>query len=300
MARSARQIRLSGIYPAAITPQNPKTREANYAAALDLVDFLAAAGVDGVCLFGSTGEFINYSFAERSRLLSLAVKRSRVPVIAGVSSSTLSGALQLADDAISAGADALLLMPPWFYRYEQPEVEQFYLQFARETRDVVPVLLYNIPMFSNWIEIATARRLFESGRFAGIKDSRGDWGYFSQLLELRKEVPFALFGGPELLAGNALEAGADGIISGCACAIPEIVVGLAKAVEAGDRDTAARLDARLKEFATRIGEFPWPAAIRRAVEIRGQKPGPMAVPLSPQKLEALERFSKWFESWLGA
>ena len=104
MARAARQIRLSGIFPAAITPHHPKTREADYSGALELIDFLAAAGVDGICLFGSTGEFINYSFAERHRLLSLAVKRSRVPLIAGVSHSTLSGALQLADDAISAGA----------------------------------------------------------------------------------------------------------------------------------------------------------------------------------------------------
>ena len=85
MARAARQIRLSGIFPAAITPHHPKTREADYSGALELIDFLAAAGVDGICLFGSTGEFINYSFAERHRLLSLAVKRSRVPLIAGVS-----------------------------------------------------------------------------------------------------------------------------------------------------------------------------------------------------------------------
>jgi dihydrodipicolinate synthase/N-acetylneuraminate lyase len=108
MARAARQIRLSGVFPSAITPHHPKTREADYSGALELVDFLAAAGVDGICLFGSTGEFINYSDAERRRLLSLAVKRSRVPLIAGVSHSTLSGALKLADNAISAGADALI------------------------------------------------------------------------------------------------------------------------------------------------------------------------------------------------
>ena len=86
---------------------------------------------------------------KRHRLLSLATKRSRVPVIAGVSHSTLTGALQLADDAIHAGADALMLMPPYFFRYGQGEVEQFYRDFARETRDVVPILLYNIPVFTN-------------------------------------------------------------------------------------------------------------------------------------------------------
>ncbi|HVW11688.1 MAG TPA: dihydrodipicolinate synthase family protein, partial [Bryobacteraceae bacterium] len=129
MAKIAREIRLSGVFPAAITPHHPKTHEADYAGALELVDFLTNAGVDGICIFGSTGEFINYSFAERHRLLSLAVKRSRVPVIAGVSHSTISGALQLADDAIHAGADALMLMPPYFFRYAQSEVEEFYRIF---------------------------------------------------------------------------------------------------------------------------------------------------------------------------
>src|ERR1035438_4908230 len=142
-----------------------------------MVDFLAAAGVDGICLFGSTGEFINYSFAERQRLLSLAAKRSRVPLIAGVSHSTLSGALQLADDAISAGADALMLMPPYFFRYGQGEVEQFFRTFARETNDAVPILLYNNPAVSTGIGISALRRLFETGRFAGIKDSSADWPF---------------------------------------------------------------------------------------------------------------------------
>ncbi len=297
MARAARQIRLSGVFPAAITPHHPKTREADYSAALELVDFLTNAGVDGICLFGSTGEFINYSFAERQRLLSLAVKRSRVPVIAGVSHSTLSGALQLADDAIRAGADALILMPPYFFRYEQGEVEQFFRQFARETRDAVPILLSNIPEFATGIEIETVRRLFETGRFAGIKDSSGDWGYFQQLLALRDEVPFALFGGPEHLAGRALHAGANGIISGCACAVPELAVKLARAVSAGDRALADKLETRLIEFATRAAQFPWPVAVRRAVELRGQKSGPPAVPLSAEKQQALDDFSTWFREW---
>lgn len=297
MARAARQIRLSGVFPAAITPHHPKTREADYSGALELVDFLAAAGVDGICFFGSTGEFINYSFAERQRLLSLAAKRSRVPLIAGVSHSTLSGALRLADDAISAGADAIMIMPPYFYRYNQGEVEEFFRTFARETSDAVPILLYNIPGFTTGIEIETARRLFETGRFAGIKDSSGDWAYFEQLLSLRRELPFVLFGGPELLVGRALHAGADGIISGCACAVPELVVAIARAIAAGDRPLADSLDARLIEFATRAAQFPWPVAVRRAVELRGQKSGPLAVPLSPASSQALEDFSAWFRGW---
>ena len=220
-----------------------------------------------------------------------------MPVIAGVSHSTLSGALQLADDAIHAGADALMLMPPYFFRYGQGEVEQFYRDFARETSDAVPILLYNIPVFTTGIEIPTVRRLFETGRFAGIKDSSGDWPYFEELLALKRELRFALFGGPELLVGRALHAGADGIISGCACAIPELVVALARAVTAGDRALADALDARRIDFATWAAQFPWPVAVRRAVELRGQKSGPLAVPLSPANQQVLDDFSAWFRDW---
>src|SRR5205823_2424508 len=106
--------------------------------------------------------------------------------IAGVSHSTLSGALQLADDAITAGADALILMPPYFFRYGQGEVEQFYRQFARETSDAVPILLHHVPAFTTGIEIDTARRLFETGRYAGIEDSSGDWPCFEQFLALKR------------------------------------------------------------------------------------------------------------------
>src|SRR5215469_16971591 len=133
MARAARQLELSGVFASAITPRRADSQDPDFSGLLDLVDFLAAAGMKGICLFGATGEFLDYSIAERQRMLYLAAKRSRVPLIAGVSHPTLAGALQLADEAIGAGADGLILMPPVFYPHTQCEIEEFYVQFARET-----------------------------------------------------------------------------------------------------------------------------------------------------------------------
>ena len=158
--------------------------------------------MQGVCLFGATGEFFDYGFSERQRMVYLGVKRSRVPVIAGVSHSTLAGAIQIADEAIAAGADGLMLMPPFFFPYWQREIEEFYLQFARETGDAVPILLHNIPQFTTKLEIDTVRKLIDTGRFAGIKDSSGDWEYFEQLLALKRERPFALFSGADRIAAR--------------------------------------------------------------------------------------------------
>src|ERR1035438_3710462 len=81
--------------------------EPDIGATLELIDFLCAAGVQGIALLGSTGEFVNLNFDDRVRLVYLAVKRSRVPVLAGVSHSTLDGALALGREASAAGAAGL-------------------------------------------------------------------------------------------------------------------------------------------------------------------------------------------------
>ncbi len=292
MARAARQLELAGVFASAITPRRAISQDPDFSGMLDLVDFLAAGGVKGICLFGATGEFLDYSIAERQRMLYLAVKRSRVPLIAGVSHSTLAGALQLADEAIAAGADGLILMPPIFYPYTPCEVEEFYLQFAHETGDAVPILLHNLPQCTSKLEVQSVRRLFDSGRFAGIKDSSGDWEYFSRLLDLKRERPFALLCGADRFASRALAEGADGAISPSACAVPELVVGLARAP---NNDL---LSARLDEFVAWVNRFPFPVAIKRAVELRGQKSAPPLTPLAPDTAQLLAEFSTWFNAWL--
>jgi 4-hydroxy-tetrahydrodipicolinate synthase len=292
MARAGRQLNLSGVFAAAVTPNRPGTLDIDYSALMDLLDFLACARVTGICLMGSTGEFLNYSFADRQRAVYLGSKRSRVPVLVGVGHSTLNGALQIAGEAIAGGADGLLLMPPPFFPYGQAEIEEFYRIFAHETGDAVPILLYNVPEFTSRIETATVKRLLDSGLFAGIKDSSGDWVYFEELLTLRREVPFALFAGHDGIALRALRAGADGVISGCAAAIPELLVAMQQSK--GNPDA---LNQRLEEFLAWVTRFPAPVAIKRAVQLRGQKSGEFAVPFNPERAVELDEFSRWFTAW---
>jgi 4-hydroxy-tetrahydrodipicolinate synthase len=298
MARVARQLELRGVFVSAVTPRRKGSEDPDFSSALDLLDFLAEAGAQAICLFGATGEFLDYTFMERQRMVYLGVKRSRVPLIAGVSHSTLAGAIQLAGEATSSGADGLIIMPPYFYPYSQREIEEYFLQFARETGDAVPILLHNLPQCTSRLEIETVRRLINTGRFAGIKDSSGDWDYFDQLLALKQQTPFALFGGADRIAGRALTAPADGIISASACAVPELVVGLARAIAADNEAQASALNTRLAEFVDWVDQFPFPLAIKRAVELRGQKVGQSLIPLSNETGILLDRFSAWFKEWL--
>ncbi len=298
MARAPRHLELAGVFASAITPRRADSQDPDFSGLLELLDFLADGGVKGICLFGATGEFLNYSFAERQRLVYLAGKRTRVPLIVGVSHSTLAGSVQLADEATASGADALIVMPPYFFRYSQREIEEFYMQFSKETGDAVPLLIHNLPQATSRLEFDLLRKLIDTGRFAGIKESSGDWPFFEQLLELRRARPFALFTSDGRTAARALRAGANGVISGSACAVPELLTGLARAVSSGDEVQADALNTRLMDFIEWTERFPFPIAIKRAVELRRQKSAPPLTPLAPETRQTLTEFSTWFSAWL--
>jgi dihydrodipicolinate synthase/N-acetylneuraminate lyase len=282
-----------GVWAAAVTPHRRENFEADFAALLELVDRLGRSGIDGIVLMGATGEFPHVKTEERQRALHLAIKRSRVPIIAAVSHSTLDIAIQLAGAAIDSGAAGLLLMPPYFYRYRPEEILEFYRVFAVAVRGALPALLYNIPAFTNAISIDVARELLVSGEFAGIKDSSGDPEFLDDLAALRKEHMFSLLCGNDRLIRRALAAGADGLVSGVACAAPELVVALYQAARSGSAEVPA-LERDLNEIIEWIERFPVPVGIAAAVEVRGAKVGPPALPLTEKQFDELEQFKDWF------
>jgi len=298
MARAGRQLELKGVIASAVTPHRDGSEDPDYSSCLDMLDFLAAGGAKAICLLDGVGEFFNYGFADRQRLVYLAAKRSRVPLMVGVGHTTLAGAVQLAEEAIGAGADGLLLMPPYFFGYEQPEMEAFYREFAAETREAVPLLIANAPRNATGLAVDTVRRLLDTGRFAGVSDASGDAAYFEELAGLKRERDFALVTADDATAARALRSGADAWLSPAACAVPELASGLAEAIARGEERVEA--EAAFDELMHWIGRFPAPAGIKRAVELRGQKAGPPLVPLSPATGQAMDEFAEWFREWFKA
>ena len=289
---------LAGVSVAAITPRRESGHEIDLGAALDVIDYLAASGVAAAALLGTTGEFVHFDFEERARLAMFAAKRTQLPVVVNVSHSTLDGALELAAAACDAGAAALLLMPPYFFRYSQQDIERFYLDFAREAPSTAPILLYNIPFFTTPIEPGTACKLLATGLFAGIKDSSGDWEYFTRLREQRAGTPFTHLVGNDIIFTRERRAGADGVVSGVACAVPELMLGLDRAIQAGDAAKTDVLEIRLQEFIARIDVLPAPVGVREALRLRGVKIGPHATPLGADNQRRLAEFAEWFPAWL--
>lgn len=287
-----------GVLAAAITPSRSDRYEMDLGAALEVIDFLNAKHVRGIALFGATGDFPHFTAEERIRLSHMAIKRSRIPVIVNATHSSFEGAANIAQDAIGSGAAGLLLMPPHFYRYSAADIREYYLRFADEVGPRVPILLYNLPAYNNPIPIEVALELLKQGVAAGIKDSSGDWAYLAQLIEARKSNGFLLMVGNDNLFTRGRLSGADGLISGCACAIPELVLALERAILARNDVALVNLTARLAEFIRWIEDFPGPNGVREAVAIRGLKIGRRVAPFAPSTERQMEQFREWFRAWL--
>lgn len=288
---------LSGVISPLITPYGSNYRP-DLGAMQELISFAVSHGVEAICIGSTTGEFVHYSVEVRKQMLACAASCASVPVIAGVSYPTFDGALDLARAAAESGACALLLMPPYFYRYAQEEVRAFFIRFAEERPAGLPVLLYNIPVFTSEISTESARILLSSGRFAGIKDSSGSLDFFQRLKALRSQHSLTLLVGDDKIFTEARTQGADGVISGVSGVIPELVIAIDKALQAGLFSRAQTLDRRLREFIAWLDRFPAPIGLKLALAERGLPAGGHTAVLSPERVRLADQFRGWLRDWL--
>jgi dihydrodipicolinate synthase/N-acetylneuraminate lyase len=291
---------VQGIYAAAITPRGAQG-DIDFGAAFELIDFLSRSGAQGIALFTAAGEYPAVPAGDRSRLAYLAVKRSRVPLLAGVGSATLDDSVALGREARDAGAAGLLLPPPYFFRYEQDDLREYYLQFAAHVEGV-PIYLSHVAECATRIDAETAAELFASGKFAGMEEASGDSGAWGRLARRNGGRP----GGPSYLVGHdgclraGLAAGAHGAVSPAACAIPELVLALARAIAAGNADEADGLEKNIAAFLEWVEQVPRPVILKVATGMRGLKTGPVTTPLCAEKARKVDAFREWFQGWMPA
>jgi 4-hydroxy-tetrahydrodipicolinate synthase len=299
-------MEMRGMNVAAVTPRG-RREEIDFGAVFEILDHLCGGGVHGVVLFAAAGEYPAREAQERSRLVYLAVKRSRIPVLVGVGSASLDASLALAREARDAGAAALLVPPPFFFRYEQDDLREFYTQFAARVGAGTPLLLSNTPQFTSGIATRTALELLETGLYAGIEEGGDDLEVFACLKTASAALGFTLLTGNDRVltrarfgqgAGERSSQPACGAISEAGCALPELLMALDRAMDAADLEAVARLDALLQEFLGWVEQFPRPLLLKVATGLRGLKTGPISVPLAAAKQKRLEEFREWFGAWL--
>src|SRR3972149_1095791 len=140
----------------------------------DLIEFHIKNGTDGIVPCGTTGESATLSLDEHERLIKLTIEavNKRVPVIAGTGSNNTAEAVRLTKHAKEAGADAALLITPYYNKPTQEGLYQHYKQIAAATR--FPLIVYNIPgRTASKIEAATVARLAEVDEVIGLKEATG-------------------------------------------------------------------------------------------------------------------------------
>jgi len=230
---------------------------------------LEAAGVDGLVPVGSTGESATLTHDEHVDVVEAVIDAvGDVPVIAGTGSNNTREALELSQRAADAGADALLLISPYYNKPEQQGLIEHYRTLADEVD--CPQIVYNVPSRTGRnIEPDTVAELASHPNIAGFKAASGDVGQISEIIERTQDEEFAVLSGDDGMTLPLLSIGADGCISVVANVEPERTCAMVGAALSGDYQFARRLHHELGPLTRQLFVETNPIPIKEAMAIRG-------------------------------
>jgi 4-hydroxy-tetrahydrodipicolinate synthase len=240
----ATEKRIQGWMTALVTPF--KQGAVDEAAFRALIDWQIASGIHGLVPVGTTGESPTLSHHEHKRVVEIAVAEAggRVPVIAGAGSNNTAEAIDLAAHAEEAGADAVLVVTPY---YNKPSQEGLFRHFkAVDDAIGIPIVIYNIPPRSVIdMSVETMKRCYgELRNIIGVKDATGNVARIS--MQRHAMGPdFLQFSGDDMTALSCFAAGAKGCISVVSNAAPRPCADLWNAAEAGDYARALTIQDKL-------------------------------------------------------
>ncbi|MGQ9804114.1 MAG: dihydrodipicolinate synthase family protein [Anaerolineae bacterium] len=268
---------LHGIFPALVTPFDPQTEEIDEEAYRRLIRHVLPY-VDGVVTSGTTGEFPYLTRAEQRRLVEIAREEvGEKKVIAGCGASGTAQALALAQDAREAGADAILVVTPYFLHPSDKEVYQHFYDIA--TRVDIPLILYNIPQV---VDAVLPRNVVEDladlPNVVGLKDSSGDLTYTLEILEYAGDRIDVLVGHDEVVIA-ALAAGVSGMILASAQVYPEIWREVYSLVREGRLEEARALQRKVQKLSRIFCRHGGGVAVKAALNMMGIAVGPPRRPL---------------------
>jgi 4-hydroxy-tetrahydrodipicolinate synthase len=251
-----------------------------------LIDWHIAEGTDGIVIVGTTGESATVSFEEHFELIRVAVEHAakRVPIIAGTGGNSTVEAIELTRYAKQAGADAALVVVPY---YNRPTQEGMYLHFKAIAEAVdIPVILYNVPGrtvadMSN----ETVARLAKIPNIVGIKDATGN---VARGIELLRMVPksFAVYSGDDPTAMALMFCGAVGNISVTANVAPRAMHELCEAAMNGEIARAIEINNKVFPLHLKLFVEPNPVPVKWALAEMGLIPAGLRLPLAPLSTSA--------------
>jgi 4-hydroxy-tetrahydrodipicolinate synthase len=278
------KTRFRGSFTALITPF--KNGSLDEKAFRDLVDWQIVEGTNGLVPVGTTGESPTLSHDEHMHVVEWCVEQAkgRVPVIAGAGSNSTKEAVSLAQHAEEAGADAVLVVSPY---YNKPTQEGLYQHFKAINDAVgIPIIMYNIPSRSVIdISVDTMKRLYELKNVAGVKDATANMTRVSQQRSALGP-DFNQLSGEDITALGFMAHGGHGCISVTSNVAPRLCAQFQSACLRGDYATALTLQDKLAPLHLNLFVETSPAPIKYAMSLLGKCANGLRLPMMPASEKA--------------
>jgi 4-hydroxy-tetrahydrodipicolinate synthase len=238
---------LKGSFVAIVTPMF-EDGSIDYESLRKLIDFHCENNSDGIVIVGTSGESPTITFEEHTNLIKETIEYTskRLPVIAGTGANSTEEAIFLTKSAKELGADAALIVAPY---YNKPPQEGLYLHFKKINDEVdIPQILYNVPSRTcSDLQNETVIELSKLNNIIGIKDATGD---LNRIKHLRTSAPkdFLLFSGDDATSYEFLQLGGDGVISVTANIKPQEMSEMCRLILNGFSDEARKINNKLDEL----------------------------------------------------
>jgi len=280
-------IDFHGVFPAMCTPFH-QDGSIDFETLRDDAQRLESAGVDGLVPVGSTGESATLSHDEHIEVVEAVIDAvDDVPVIAGSGSNNTEEALELSRRSAEAGADALLLISPYYNKPEQQGFIDHYTTLADAVD--LPQIVYNVPSRTGQnIEPDTAVELAAHPNIRAYKAASGDMNQISEIIERTRDEDFAVLSGDDGMTLPMLSVGGTGCISVSANIEPERTCAMVGAALADDFERARQIHHELGPLFRAMFVETNPIPVKEAMRIRGYGPAYLRSPLTRLSDEHLD------------
>ena len=271
----------TGMATAIVTPMT-KT-DIDYDALGRFLDFQIDSGINGIVVMGTTGENATIEPEDQDKVIRFTVEKvaHRVPVIAGTGTNNTAHVLHNTRNACAAGADAILVVTPYYNKATQNGLITHFTAVADES--TVPVILYNVPGRTGCNLLPkTVEKLAEHPRIAAIKEATGSLAQMVEIMALCGDK-IDVYSGEDALTVPMMAMGAAGTISVLSNVVPAQAVAMTNACLAGDYKTAARLQCELLPLTNALFSEVNPIPAKAAVSAMGFGEENLRLPLTPME-----------------
>lgn len=281
--------RWEGLFCALWTPTDESGRLLGKALEQNL-EFIKSRGVQGLLALGSTGEFLRLDPAERRRVMEMVAKLAHpLRLMFNISELRPKAVAELGACARDLGAEAISLLPPYFFPLAQEDLVEFFVRAAEAAQ--LPLFLYNFPeRTGNRIALETIAAVADRVQVVGVKQSGAEFSYHGPLVELGRQRGFVVLTGADTHLPAAVAMGVAGCVSGLSNAVPELVSQSLRDAMQGRPAGPGSAAERLQILSERLSAVAFPMDVAGCMEARGLEVGTPKITVSPATRKRYEAF----------